>query len=756
MLEFFFTSVVRRRKLVVAVALVMMVLAGAASFGLHQRLTSGWTDWDNPDAPNVLTRNLIESRTGIDVQQGYALLVRVDRPIDPQAEPPAPVKAAIQLLHSRPEVRQILDYKSTQNATLISRNGLSTIVVGSVGHVTESRVVADLEKQVANNPQLKDRVTIGGSSPGNVEVMSVVLQDLAFAEVIVFPLLFVLLIFVFRGVVAAALPLLGGGFSVLITVLVMRVMVEFMTLSVFGLNLVLALGLGLAVDFSLLIVSRFREELRRTGVSLRAIQATMNTAGRTVLYSGLTVGSSLIALLVFPQRFLYSMGVCGMAVVGASLIYALVVLPGLLSLLGDRVEALAPRRWQRNADLGRGVDRSQARWYALAKAVMRRPLAAALLAAALLLLLASPLTGIRFTAVQSPNTLPRNVSAGAVAAAMHDDFAPMSDQESIVISAPAEAANAVAAYAHALRSISGISAVQPPQQLDGQHWLVQVILDEEPNTATARATMHRIYAINLAFPRQITGPTADGLALNADLGSRLPLAAIILITSTLIALFVMTGSLVLPAKAVIMNALSLGAALGLVVFIFQQGHFAHLFGTTAQGALESTSPIILTVVAFGLSTDYGVFLLGRIKEFHDGGATNNEAVTRGIQHTGRIVTSAALLFCIAMAAMVLGRLAFAKELGFGAAAAVVIDATIVRAVLVPSLMALLGNLNWWAPGPLKQLHRWIGVAEPRRERGLGNSFDHTSRSASEPVIATAVTPELSVRTTSSSNQGKNL
>lgn len=709
--------VARWPKLIVAFMALMLVAAAGLSLGLSSRLTSGWSDWDDPGAANVHARQTIERATGINAQQGYVLLVRLSRPIRANSSMPARVRAAVAVLQQRPEVRGVVDYRTTRNGVLISRNGRQTLVLGRVGSVKENKVVPQLERQIRGDPVLADHVTLGGPTNANAQLITVVLHDLAFAEAIVFPLLFVLLIVVFRGVVAALLPLLGGAVSVLGTLLAMRVIVSFETLSVFGLNLVLALGLGLSVDFSLLIVSRYREQLRVSGPGLTALQDTMNSAGRTVMFSGMTVGSALLALLIFPQRFLYSMGVCGIVVVGIALVYALVILPALLTLLGSRVEALAPQRRQRPTVITGAADPTNVRWRTIATAVMRRPALWAVVASVVLLTLASPLLGVKFTAVQSANTLPGSVSAGRVAQAMDADFAlPITDQEDILVTAPPSATGAIARYEQRLRRVTGVAAVMVARPISATNWLVQATLAGQPNTDATRTAVRGIEQVGLGYQTQITGPTSDGLSLNRDLARNLPYAAVILMVATVVLLFAMTGSVVLPVMAIVMNALSLGAALGIVVFVFQHGHFAGLFGTTGQGALESTSPIILAAVAFGLSTDYGVFLLSRIKEARDRGSSDREAVAVGMERTGRIVTSAALLFCIAMGALLLARLPFTEELGFGAALAVVLDATVVRAVLVPALMTLLGRVGWWAPVGLRQLHQQTGRAHDTGEQ----------------------------------------
>ncbi|WP_197504165.1 MMPL family transporter, partial [Mycobacterium sp. E1214] len=364
--------VLRRRRLVLLVAGILAVTAAVMSLGLHARLTSGWANWDDPAARNVQARQVIEQATGIDYHQGYALLVRTDQRIDPKLAPPPEVPAAVELLHHRGEVRQVIDYQSARNPALIARDGHHTVVWGRVGPVAEKQVVPELERQINDNPLLAGHVLLGGPTVANVQGADVVIHDLTFAELIVFPLLFMLLIVVFRGVVAAGVALLGGVVTVLLALLAIRVLVECTVVSVYGLNLVFALGLGLSIDFSLLIISRYREHLADTGDERAALHTTMNTSGRTVLFSGLTIASALVGLLVFPQEVLHSIGLAGILVTTSALVFAWIILPASLGVLGVRIESLAPSRWQRRAQRG-GQDPSAARWRHVASAVMRRP-----------------------------------------------------------------------------------------------------------------------------------------------------------------------------------------------------------------------------------------------------------------------------------------------------------------------------------------------------------------------------------------------
>lgn len=728
-------ALTRRRRVVLVLVGVMMALAGLLSLDLQSRLSSGWSDFDDPGAANVAARTVIEQATGIDPQQGYVLLVHTDQPLDPATSPPA-VRAVVDLLRARPEVREVLDYATDRLPALISTDGHSTAVYARTGSVVEKDVVPELEAQIRSDPSLAGRVQIGGPTAGNVQIASVVVDDLEFAEMVVFPALFVLLIVVFRGVVAALLPLAGGAVTVLAAMAAMRGILEVTALSVYSLNLVLALGLGLSIDFSLLIVSRYREQIPRTGTGPDTLRHTLNTAGRTVLFSGLTIASALMALLAFPQRQLHSMGIAGILVTAAALLYALVILPAILAVLGHRIESWAPQRWQRRTWDADTPDPAAVRWRRVAQRVMARPRLFATCAAVLLIVLAAPLLGVKFTGVQSATVLPDSVSAGAVARSLADDFTTsIADQEHLVLDAPPGASGAVTDYAARLAGVDGVTAVTPPRPLDTGHWLVSITLAGQPISAPSQTTMRAVEGIDAGYPVHATGPTADVFALDTSLADHLPSAVLVLVAATLVMLFAMTGSVVLPVKAVAMNVLSLGASLGIVTMVFQHGTGAPLFGATGQGALESTSPIILGAVAFGLSTDYGVFLLGRIKEFRDNGTANRESVAGGIEHTGRIVTSAAALFCLAMSALLFSRLVFIKELGLGAALAVLLDATIVRAVLVPALMTVLGARNWWAPAPLRRLH----ATWPRPHRSTPTSNDSAPLPAESPSQAAAFT-----------------
>ncbi len=558
---------------------------------------------------------------------------------------------------------------------------------------TASRVMNAL----AREPNVK----LGGAVMANKQVGTQVQIDLAKAELLAFPILFLLSLWIFRGAVAALLPLMVGGITILGAFLGLRLVNSVTPMSVFAVNLITGMGLGLAIDYSLFMVSRYREELANGLSSTDAIRRALNTAGRTILFSSLTVAAALAALLVFPLEFLYSMGAGGIMVALIAATVALVVLPAVLVVLGPRVNALAPRRWQHTPEVGTGF------WYRLPAFMMRRPVVVAAAAAALLVLLGLPFTGVKFTSIDA-SVLPTSSSARQVSDTLQRDF-PTGANTSFFAFMPGDSQQAQD-LASKIQALPGVTAVRP-RPAGPQAWRLDVSTSGDALSDQAQNAVRTIRSTRSSDQLLVGGPTANLIDLQGSLRSHLPLGILIVASATILLLFLMTGSVILPIKAVLMNVLTLSAAFGVLVLIFQDGNLEWLFRFTSQGALESTQPVLLFAIVFGLSTDYGVFLLSRIKEAHDQGNTNTEAVIAGVGHTGRIVTAAAILFCVAVGAFATSQIVFIKELGVGIAAGVILDATVVRALLVPSLMALLGHWNWWAPAPLRRLHGWIGLRE---------------------------------------------
>jgi len=412
---------------------------------------------------------------------------------------------------------------------------------------------------------------------------------------------------------------------------------------------------------------------------------------------------------VFPQRFLYSMGIAGALVALVAATLALVVLPALLAVLGARVNALAPKRLQRAADRDARPAESGA-WYRLSRFVMRRPARVAVASAALLIALGIPFTQVKFISVNA-GVLPTSASARQVDDALRTQFPPnRTEPLEIVVGAPAGSAQ-VKAFAARVGRLPGVSAVAPIQPAGSSMSLLQVAPVDAPLSGQTQRLVRDVRGLHEPVYVGVSGQTASFVDLEHSLGAHLPSVLAVIVASTMIILFLMTGSVVLPIKAVLMNALSMSAVFGILVLVFQDGNLQGLLGYRSEGALDATQPILLFAIGFGLATDYGVFLLSRIKEAHDAGMPNSEAVASGLERTGRIVTAAAILFAVAVLAFATSQIVFIKELGIGTALAVLLDASIVRALLVPSLMELLGSANWWAPRPLRRLYQRIGLRE---------------------------------------------
>ena len=688
-----------RPKRVVLAAVLVVVAAAVAGSSVADRLDPYAAD--DPATESVRADALLE-RAGVGA--GVDVVALVDTPggaASPQAR--ARVAEVARELRADPDMAGVVTFEQGGRA-LVARDGRSTYVAGTLHPGADEN---DAGERLIDRFEGRPGVTLGGFAVASPQVNEQVSEDLARAEMLAFPLLFLLSFLFFRSIVAALLPLLVGGMAIVLTMFGLRVGSEFGSISVFALNVTTGLGLGLAIDYSLFMVSRYREELAKVGPGAEAIRRTLATAGRTVLFSSLTVAAALGSLLIFPQRFLYSMGIGGMMVAVLAGAVALLVLPAVLALLGRRVNALAPRRLQRAAEADARPAQSGA-WYRLSRAVMRRPGTIAVTSAAVLIAMGIPFLGIKLTAVDA-SVLPEASSARQVDTALKRDF-DVRRTTPITLVARTEPGPALERYLDRVRSVPGVLEVGAPRREDGL-MLVDAVPRRGALSEESQEAVRDVRGLDPPFEVLSRGATATLVDLKESLVNHLPAALAVLMGTTLIVLFLMTGSVVLPIKALLMNLLTMSATFGLLVLIFQDGRFEGLLDYTSQGALEATQPIFLFAVAFGLSTDYGVFLLARVKEARDAGVANDEAVAVGLERTGRIVTAAALLFSVAVGAFATSEIIFIKELGIGTALAVLIDATIIRALLVPSLMQLLGDWNWWAPRPLARLHARIGLRE---------------------------------------------
>ena len=688
----------RRAKRVLTFAAILFVVAGAAGAGVASRLDPFGAD--DPATESVVADQRLE-RAGFR-ETGVVVLVRH---LDVRsARGRERVEAIARELRSDRDVASVASFFSTGSRDFVSRDADSTYLAVAL-RPTDDHARQEAADRIANSLAGKPGVAVGGPALAERQVNEQVERDLRTAELYAFPLLFLLSLLFFRSLVAALLPLLVGGLAIVGTFLMLRVASELTSVSIFALNVATGLGLGLAIDYSLFVVSRYREELARSGPGTEAIRRTLSTAGRTVLFSSLTVAGALASLLVFPQRFLYSMGIAGFFVALIAGAIALTVLPAVLTLLGHRVNALAPAFLARRAER-EARPTAEGFWYRLAQLVMRFPGRTAALSAALLVALGLPFVGVEFTSVDA-QVLPTSASARQVDDTLRADFPPYRDTPITIAVAGGrgEAARVAAAAAH----MPGAAAVRPPRELGGGGYAVDVVSRTAPLSGRSQTLVRELRS--LPGDSLVTGATAHYLDLQRSLGEHLPLALAIVALLTIVVLFAMTGSLILPLKQVVMNGLGLSAMFGILVLIFQDGRLEGLLGYTSQGGLEAPQLLLLFAVVFGLSTDYGVFLLARIKEARDSGYSDADAVAVGLERTGRIVTAAALLFAVAFGAFLTSRIIITKELGLGTAAAVLIDASIIRALLVPALMRLLGRWNWWAPAPLRRLHARIGFSE---------------------------------------------
>jgi uncharacterized membrane protein YdfJ with MMPL/SSD domain len=726
---------VGRSRRILIVSGIVFLLAAAFGAPVISIFKSENSDFQDPASQNQQVLKAIEHATGQTATYGLAALVPSNG--DARSNLAAQRESAhvASLLATQPGFQRSIDYGgpglNSHLPELVSHDGRFTLVLAAFANREDStHAVERVRAQVVGSG-----VRFGGNDVAFDEINKTTSSDLQRAEMFAFPILLLLSFWVFRGLVAATLPLLVGGFAIVLTFILLRLIDQFAGISVFAVNLVTGMGLGLGIDYSLFVLSRYREELAGGADTRAAIARTLQTAGRTVLYSSLTVAGALASMLVFPIRFLYSMGVGGAIVALSAGAVSLLVLPAVLVALGPRIDALSPARLQRSA--ARTAQASeQGGWYRFARAVMRRPGLVALVTAAVLLIVALPSLRMALTPADA-HVLPASSEARQVAETLTHEF-PVDASQTITIAvrspgpAPARpglaggdgqggATGAVAVSAVTppvativarARQIAGAqAAVAPPRYLGRGVWEIELQPKGLEAAPVNQALIKNLRTIGPAPTLLVGGATAWFVDQKAAISAHLPLALTILVVVTAGFLFLMTGSLILPVMALLMNLLTVAVAAGLLVLIFQDGHLHGLFGFTPIGGLEESNLVLLFIIAFALSTDYGVFLFGRIKEAHDDGRATRDAVAYGLERTGRLVTAAALLFCVALGAFSTSHIFFVKQLGVGVPLAVAIDATIVRALLVPALMGRLGELTWWAPRPLRRLHRRFGLSE---------------------------------------------
>ena len=638
---------------------------------------------------------------------------------------PEYAEAARRVLDQLPahRIEGATDYWRAKQPTLVSADRRSTFAVVQFAGATENARLTNYlaVKDRLTSPDLE--VTVGGSLALVDDVNTQSKADLTRAEALALPILFLLLVLLFRNVLAALLPVLVGVLAIVGSLAGLRLLAQFTEISIFAVNVVTLLGLGLAVDYSLFMVSRFREELGGGHPVPTALRRTMVTAGRTIVVSAVTVALALASLAVFPQVFLRSIAVGGVAAVLLAGVFALTVMAAMLALLGPRLRER--RRKPAAADPDSGA------WARIARTVMRRPVLVGGAVVALLVVLGLPFLRISYGWLDN-RVLPASAASRQVQDTIERSFPDSVTRPIEAIVTLAGPAAEQAGRQELAGYVDRVAALPDVRQVDvtgisGDTARVTVRFDVEPISAQGRDLVDAVRAVTPPPSGTVlVGGDAAGFADLMDmLTERLPWMALLVMVTTFVLLFFSFGSLVLPVKAILMNVLSLTAAFGAVVWIFQDGHFAGLLRFTSTGNIDVVQPILIFAVAFGLSMDYEVFLLSRIREHYDLTGDNTEAVAVGLQRSGRIITSAALLLVVVIVSFATSSVLVVKIIGVGLALAVIVDATIVRALLMPATMRLLGRLNWWVPRPLAPLYARWGireggqVGEERRADGIG-------------------------------------
>ena len=711
MFEAWGRTLYRRRRLTLALTLVLVAFAAVWGTGVFGKLSAGdnFTPPDSQSQREASQAAQVFGRNDADVVVLYrSATMTVADPGYRQA-----VTTALRGL-PRADVTRVGTYWSTGSPRLVSTDRHATYAVlqlagedDAARHQAYQAIKAELTP--ASLAASGVTVRVGGTVPMEVAINSEVTANIGKAEGFSMPVLLILLLVIFGSLAAASLPLAIGGIAILGSFTVLRLLTMATTVSVYSVNITTILGLGLGIDYGLFMVTRFREELHRQPTVERAVARTVATAGRTVAVSGVTVAIALTSLMLFPETFLRSMGYGGVATVAVDMLAALTVLPALLAVLGPRVNALRIRRSVHRAPR----EEAGGAWYRLAHSVMRRPAVYASVIVIGLLALGAPFLRISWGGTDA-RTLPAASTVRQVSETLDTQFPANSTApiEALVTGARAPGPAGLAAYLHRIDAIPGVTGAQVTAVKDN---VTRVDVGYQPATVSS-AARHIVTQIrDTAAPpgtAVLVGGTTAGLVDElASLGATLPWMALLTGVTTFVLLFLAFGSVVLPLKAIVMNVLSLSATFGVIVWIFQWGHLSRLLQFTPTGSIDPTMPILMLAIIFGLSMDYEVFLLSRIRERYDLTGDNTASVASGLQRTGGLITSLALLLIIVVGAFSASGITFIKLMGVGMIVALLVDATVIRVLLVPATMRLLGRANWWAPRPLRRLYARYGIRE---------------------------------------------
>ncbi|MEV4866802.1 MMPL family transporter [Streptomyces ossamyceticus] len=717
---------VRRSRLLLVLTVVLLAGAVVLGSGVADRLRSGGSGGvvdpssESSYAAGVLEREFPGARPNL------VLLARTDGGVD-DADVARQGRELAARLADEKGVTGVTSYWDTGAGALRSDDGREALVVARLtgDELEADRTLKDRIVGHFDGRQGDLTVRIGGSVAVQNEQQTFIREDLVRAEVIALPITLLILMVVFGSAVAALLPVGIGVIAILGTNAVLRVLTSFTDVSVFATNLTTALGLGLAIDYALLIVRRYREELAAGRDTPAALAVTLNTAGRTVLFSAATVAVSLAAMMVFPLYFLRSLAYAGISVVVLAAVAALVVLPALLAVLGRRIDAWDVRKLVRRGSRKTSEPAAPgAGWARLARGVMRRAPLVATGTLAVLLLLGAPFLNVDFGTADY-RQLPSSADSRVVQENIRDHFqgSPTGAIEVVTRDAPA---GGLGDYAERLSRLDGVIRVDGPTgsyqdgrtagpaqpgRTAGEIAYLTVVPGVEAVSDEGKDLVRDVRAVDADFPSYTSGTTAALIDSQAAIGRGLPWAIGIIVLATLVLVFLLTGSVLVPLQAVLLNALSLTAMLGAVVWVFQDGHLSGALGFTPTGSIETALPVLMFCLAFGLSMDYGVFLLSRIKEEQERTLDHKAAVVEGIRSTGGVITAAALVLSVVMVAIGTSRITNTKMLGLGVALAILMDAMVIRTLLVPAVLSLTGRATWWAPGPLRRLHARFGIRE---------------------------------------------
>ncbi|MCZ8381217.1 MMPL family transporter [Mycobacterium sp. CPCC 205372] len=728
MLDAIARAVIAAPRRVLAVAVMVMAFAGVLGAPVGSMLSVvGFSD---PGAESSRANRILID----DLGQGYVplyLLVEAPGPVSaPQAR--AVIDDVVADLRRAGEVARVnspFEVPDPVAAGLVSRDGRSALLVAFLD--------GDESEGLANAPAVQERfagdlgagitVSVGGPGAVSAQIAEQSRSDLTLSEAIVLPLSFLVLIWVFGGVIAALIPLAVGAFAIVGTTAVLRGLAEVTEVSIFAMNLAVALGLALAIDYSLLLVSRFREEIASGLEPPEAVRRTLRTAGRTVVFSAVTVALGLATMAAFPMSFLRSFAYGAVSVVALAAVAALVLAPAAILLTAGRI-----------GKAGRRGPLTESRWYSWALAVMRRPRTAAAVTVIPLILVGLPFLGVEF-GFPDDRILPTSTEARQVGDRIRADFTQEAGAATAIVITGADGVDAglLDTYAADLSRVPGVATVSasraiyargapvaPPLKAAVEREdvaLITVSSVASPYSPESKAVLEDLRAVPKPAGAGVlfTGAEQSNHDAVQSIESKLPLMLALIAVVMFVLLFALSGSLVIPLKALVLNVLSLTATFGAMVWIFQDGHLGGL-GTTATGTLQANMPVLMFCITFGLSMDYEVFLISRIREFWLASdrtdAANTESVALGLASTGRIVTAAALIMAITFAGLIASKVAMLRFFGLGLTVAVLVDATVIRSVLLPSVMVLLGRWNWWAPAPLVRLHARLVGADDRPSR----------------------------------------